>query len=108
MKRTLCDEDNDQERKDSLLDLHHQSDECENELSKKPKIVLKTTAMAEYENLFQSNEITESSDNIIAQNVVTNYSDVLESHIIDGGELILFYFYYIARNFHRFGFSAVC
>lgn len=88
MKRTHCDEDNYQERKDSLLDLHLQSDECENELSKTSKIVVKTTAMPENESLFQSNEITESSDNIIVQNVVTNYSDVSQSHIIDGAESI--------------------
>lgn len=105
MKRTHCDEDNDQERKDSLLDLHLQSDECENELSKKPKTVVKTTAMAEYESLFQSNEMTESSDNIIVQNVVTNNSDVSESHIIDGGELIVLFLLY---NCHRLEFSAVC
>jgi len=94
MKRIYCDEDNDQERKDSLLDLHLQSDECENELSKKPKIVVKTTAMTEYKSLFQSNEITESSDNIIAQNIVTDYSDVSESHILDSGELILLFLLY--------------
>ncbi|XP_060844094.1 protein virilizer homolog isoform X2 [Rhopalosiphum padi] len=78
MKRTHCDENNDKELDDSLLDLHFQSDECENESSKKPKTVVKTTVMAKDESLFQSQKITESCDDL-----VTDYSDVSETHIKD-------------------------
>lgn len=80
MKRTHGSDDN-----DPLLDLHLQTDECDNELSKKPKTkVVETTAAAEDEDLFQRQEITETSDNVIAQPLETDSNDVSKSHNENG------------------------
>lgn len=81
MKRTYCGEDNDREPDDSLLDSHSQSDEYENELSKKLKIIGDTSTMVKNESLLQSQEITEPCDNVnaVAQQCMTDCSEVPES-----------------------------
>lgn len=91
MKRTYCGEDNDREPDDSLLDSHSQSDEYENELSKKLKIIGDTSTMVKNESLLQSQEITEPCDNVnaVAQQCMTDCSEVPESPTKDG-KIIVF------------------
>jgi len=90
MKKTYCDEDNDREPDNSLLDLHFQSDECENKSSKKLKTMTDTTAIVKNENSLPIHEITELCDNVIAHQQVTDHnSEVLGSQINDG-KIIVF------------------
>lgn len=85
MKRTYCGEDNSPEPDGSMLDLHFQSDECENEPSKKLKTMDDTTtAIVKDESLLQIQEIIEPCDNVIAQRYATDCSGETESHIKDG------------------------
>lgn len=113
MKRTYCGEDNSPEPDGSMLDLHFQSDECENEPSKKLKTMDDTTtAIVKDESLLQIQEIIEPCDNVIAQRYVTDCSEETESHIKDG-KIILFYFYKIIlalkylQNYHGLEFDTV-
>jgi len=111
MKRTYCGEDNGREPDDSLLDSPSQSEECENESSKKLKTIADTTVMVENESLLQSQEITELCDNVISQQCVTDCSEVPESHTKDGKIVVLFLQNNTSmevQNFHRLEFNAVC
>lgn len=108
MKRTYCGEDNDRESDSSLLDLHFQPDECENESSKNLKTMTDTTAIVKNENLLPSQEITETCDNVITHQYVTDYSEVPESHIKGGKIIILFLQNNMeVQNCHKLEFYAV-
>jgi len=92
MKRTNCGEDNNREPEGSGLDLHLQSDECENEPSKKLKTMAETTtATVKNENVLQSQDITEPCDNVVAQRHVTGHSEEQESHVKDGEIIVVLF-----------------
>lgn len=90
MKRIHCGEDNNREPDGSMLDLHFQSDECENEPFRKQKTMADTTVTVKNESSLQIQEITEPCDNVLAQRYVKDHSEEPESHIKDGKIIVLF------------------
>jgi len=110
MKRTYCGEDNNQKPDNSLLDLHFQSDKCETESPKKLKTMTDTTAIVKNVNVLPIHEITEPCDNVIAQQYITDYSEVPGLHIKNGKIIVLFYqnnIYIKVRSCYSLEFDAV-